>query len=102
MYDARPLVILTDPGDLSVWSDLEVSRKPHQSRLSTRPKTFGHLKCSEWLDRHFAASSVSRISKAFSRPAVSNREEGGRALARVRRQRTKSPWSQRDFVSRQE
>jgi len=31
-------------------SDLEVSRRPSQSRLSAQPKTFGHLNCSGGLD----------------------------------------------------
>ena len=57
-------------------SDLEVSRKPRQSRLSTRPKTFGHLNCGGCLDmrtQRWYFLAVPRLSLA-GRCRAANKE----------------------------
>src|SRR5437667_11112545 len=66
--DAGPRVIDLDTEKsqrIEIRSDLEVSRKPRQLRLSARPKTFGHLNCGERLDKRRRCSRV-RSSSRFS------------------------------------
>ena len=97
--DAGPRVIDLDTEKsqrIEIRSDLEVSRKPRQLRLSARPKTFGHLNCGERLDKRRRCSRV-RSSSRFSlagrfRPRTRRVVHSLECAVGVRNR----PWSQRE------